>query len=214
MLCMCRAAGFVQGSLSMLSLSQLPYPQYRVPLTQTFRAERQIRKLGFPRRLALHEGIPHPPDDLEQPPPSMRLYLGACDEPLIHCPSCRLSQSISLAHRASIWIILTGWGSLETRAQHEKPETHPRADPREWFQPFEQPEHKAKHMGSAFSLSGSTTAKNTLACYFPQQPVSPFSWQRRGSIGSQCSQRSSAKPLWMSWRTLSSRTCLKAGPTL
>ncbi|KAM7090196.1 2-oxoglutarate and iron-dependent oxygenase domain-containing protein 2 isoform 3-T3 [Ciconia maguari] len=33
--------------------------------------------------------------------------------------------------------------------------------------------------------------------------------QIRGSIDSQCSQRSSAKPLWMSWRTLSSRTCLK-----
>lgn len=47
---------------------------------------------------------------------------------------------------------------------------------------------------------------------FPQ--LSPFSWQIRGSIGCQCSRRSSAEPLLRSWRTLSSRTCRRAGPTV
>lgn len=45
--------------------------------------------------------------------------------------------------------LLTGWGSLETRGQHEKQQIHPRADPGEWFWPFEQPEH----VGPVFSLT-------------------------------------------------------------
>lgn len=53
--------------------------------------------------------------------------------------------------------LLTGWGGLETRGQHEKQQIHPRADPEELFQPFEQPKH-GEARGSCILTDTSTVS--------------------------------------------------------